>query len=97
MRVFRQIVVVGVGAAITFSNAGQSASAQPPAQSQDSWALSNQIELTQDIRSTSNTASEAPELSIAQNPRTSESQEPGEATIAATLPTECGFVCGFEY
>ncbi|MCC3505109.1 MAG: TolC family protein [Microcoleus sp. PH2017_19_SFW_U_A] len=91
MRVFRQIVVVGVGAAITFSNAGQSASAQPPAQSQDSSPLSNPIELAQNIRSTSNTASEPtsedPQQSIAQNPPTSESQEPGEAT-AATLPTE---------
>lgn len=90
MRVFRQIVVVGVGAAITFSNAGQSASAQPPAQSQDSSPLSNQIELAQNIRSTSNTASEptseAPEQSIAQNPPTSESQEPGEATIVAATP-----------
>ncbi|MEG4804986.1 TolC family protein [Microcoleus sp. ARI1-B5] len=85
MRVFRQIVVVGVGAAITFSNAGQSASAQPPAQSQDSSPLSNQIELTQDIRSTSNTASEPasdPEQSIALNQQTSESN------IASTLPTE---------
>ncbi|MCC3408233.1 MAG: TolC family protein [Microcoleus sp. PH2017_10_PVI_O_A] len=92
MRVFRQIVVVGVGAAITFSNAGQGASAQPPAQSQDSSSLSNPIELAQNIRSTSNTASEptseAPEQSIAQNPPTSDSQQPGEATIAATLPTE---------
>lgn len=92
MRVFRQIVVVGVGAAITFSNAGQSASAQPPAQSQDGSPLSNPIELAQNIRSTSNTASEPtsedPEQSIAQNPPTSESQEPGEQSIAATLPTE---------
>ncbi|TAG63011.1 MAG: transporter [Oscillatoriales cyanobacterium] len=91
MRVFRQIVVVGVGAAITFSNAGQSASAQPPAQSQDGSPLSNPIELAQNIRSTSNTSSEPtsedPQQSIAQNPPTSESQEPGEAT-AATLPTE---------
>ncbi len=92
MRVFRQIVVVGVGAAITFSNAGQSASAQPPAQSQDGSPLSNPIELAQNIRSTSNTASEPTsadlEQSIAQNPPTSQSQEPGEATIAATPPIE---------
>jgi outer membrane protein TolC len=92
MRVFRQIVVVGVGAAITFSNAGQSASAQSPAQSQDSSPLSNQLELAQNIRSTSNAASEptseAPQQSIAQNPPTSQSQEPGEATIAATAPIE---------
>ncbi|MEG4026350.1 MULTISPECIES: TolC family protein [unclassified Microcoleus] len=88
MRVFRQIVVVGVGAAITFSNAPQSASAQPPAQSQDSPALSNQlVELGQNIRSTSNTAPEsasAPEQSIALNPKTSESQQQGGAKIAST-------------
>ena len=88
MRVFRQIIVVGVGAAITFSNAVQSASAQPLAQSQDTSALGNQLELAPNIRSTSNTASEAPEQSIAQNPPTSESQQPGAVNIAATLPTE---------
>ncbi|WP_293341916.1 TolC family protein [Microcoleus sp. CAWBG58] len=92
MRVFRQIVVVGVGAAITFSNAGQSASAQSPAQSQDGSPLSNPIELAQNIRSTSNTASEPtsedPQQSIAQNPPTSESQKPGEQSIAATPPIE---------
>ncbi|MEG4320906.1 MULTISPECIES: TolC family protein [unclassified Microcoleus] len=90
MRVFRQIVVVGVGAAITFSNAGACAEAQAPAQSQDSSALSNQIELTQDIRSTSNTSSELasdPSKSIALKGPISESQKPGEATIASTLPT----------
>ena len=91
MRVFRQIVVVGVGAAITFSNAGQSASAQPPAQSQDSLAFSNQIELGQNIRSTSNTTSEPtsdPEQSIALNAPTSESQQPEAVKIAATPPSE---------
>ncbi|WP_293353598.1 MULTISPECIES: TolC family protein [unclassified Microcoleus] len=92
MRVFRQIVVVGVGAAITFSNAGQSASAQSPAQSQDGSPLSNPIELAQNIRSTSNTASEPtsedPQQSIAQNPPTSESQKAGEQSIAATPPIE---------
>ena len=36
MRVFHQIVVLGVGAAITFSSVGQSASAQPAVQSQGS-------------------------------------------------------------
>ncbi|EGK90508.1 transporter [Microcoleus vaginatus PCC 9802] len=90
MRVFRQIIVVGVGAAITFSNAAQSASAQPPAQSQDSSALSNQLELGQNVRSTSNTAPEstsAPEQSIALNPQTSKSQQPGGAKIASTTPT----------
>jgi len=35
MRIFHQIVVVGVGAAITFGNLGQSASAQPAVQSQE--------------------------------------------------------------
>ena len=91
MRVFRQIVVVGVGAAITFSNAGQSASAQPPAKSQDSLAFSNQIELGQNIRSTSNTTSEPtsdPEQSIALNAPTSESQQPEAVKIAATPPSE---------
>src|SRR6476469_4432871 len=90
MRVFRQIIVVGVGAAITFSNAAQSASAQSPAESQDSLALSNQIELGQNVRSTSNkeaeSASEA-EQSIALNPQTSESQQPGGAKIASTPAT----------
>ncbi|MEO6861051.1 MAG: TolC family protein [Microcoleus sp.] len=92
MRVFRQIVVVGVGAVITFSNAGQSASAQSPAQSQDSSGLSHQLELAQKGRSTSQTASEptseAPQQSIAQNPATWESQQQGGAKIASTLPTE---------
>ena len=91
MRVFRQIVVVGVGAAITFSNAGQSACAQPPAQSQDSSPLNNQIELAQDIRSTSNTASEPAAdsgESIALEGPTSDSPQPGEANnIAPNPPT----------
>ncbi|MEG3863629.1 TolC family protein [Microcoleus sp. herbarium12] len=86
MRVFRQIVVVGVGAAITFSNAGQSASAQPPAQSQDSSPRFNQLELAQNIRSTSNTASEP--AADSQEP-TSESPQPGEAhNTPSTPPTE---------
>ncbi|MBD1811092.1 TolC family protein [Microcoleus vaginatus DQ-U2] len=90
MRVFRQIIVVGVGAAITLGNAAQSASAQPPAQSQDSLALSNQLELGQNVRSTSNTAAESAsetEQSIALNPQTSKSQQPGGAKIASTTPT----------
>ncbi|MEG4403906.1 TolC family protein [Microcoleus sp. MON2_D5] len=90
MRVFRQIIVVGVGAAITFSNAAQSASAQTPAQPQDSSALSNQLELGQNVRSTSNTAAESAsetEQSIALNPQTSKSQQPGGAKIASTTPT----------
>ena len=91
MRVFRQIIVVGVGAAITFSNAAQSASAQPPAQSQDSLAPSNQlVELGPNVRSTSNTAPESakePEQSIALNPPTSDSGQPVRAKIASTPPT----------
>src|SRR4028118_357179 len=91
MRVFRQIIGVGVGAAITFSNAAQSASAQPSAQPQDSLAPSNQlVELGPNVRSTSNTAPESakdPEQSIALNPPTSESQQPVPAKIASTAPT----------
>ena len=81
MRIFRQIVVVGVGAAITLGNPGQSVSAQPPAQSQDNLARFNQIELGPNVRSTSNTVPEP-----ASEP--SESQQQGEADIASTLPTE---------
>src|SRR4028118_1807532 len=91
MRVFRQIIGVGVGAAITFSNAAQSAEAQLPAQSQDSLAPSNQlVELGPNVRSTSNTAPESasyPEQSIALNPPTSESGQPVRAKIASTPPT----------
>ncbi len=90
MRVFRQIIVVGVGAAITFSNAAQSASAQPPAQSQDSSPRFNQLELGQKVRSTSNTPSESAseaEQSIALNQPTSESQQQRGANIASTRPT----------
>ncbi|WP_445172535.1 TolC family protein [Microcoleus sp.] len=91
MRVFRQIIGVGVGAAITLGNAAQSASAQPPAQSQDSLAPSNQlVELGPKVRSTSNTApasAKDPEQSIALNPPTSESQQPVPANIASTAPT----------
>ena len=91
MRVFRQIIGVGVGAAITFSNAPQSASAQPPAQSQDSLVPSNQlVELGPNVRSTSNTAPESakdPEQSIALNAPISESGQPVRANIASTPPT----------
>ncbi|MEG4228213.1 TolC family protein [Microcoleus sp. N9_B2] len=90
MRVFRQIIVVGVGAAITFSNAAQSASAQPPAQSLDSSPRFNQLELGQKVRSTSNKAPESasdPEQSIALNPQTSESPQQGGANIASTSAT----------
>ena len=91
MRVFRQIVVVGVGAAITFSNPGQSVSAQPPAQSQDGSALSNQLELGQNVRSTSNTSPESVsevDRSIAPNPPSSNSVQPGFVNIASTPPTQ---------
>jgi len=81
MRVFRQIVVVGVGAAITFSNPGQSVSAQPPAQSQEGSARFNQLELGQNVRSTSNTSKE----SVSE---VAESVQPGFANIAATPPTQ---------
>src|SRR4028118_346388 len=91
MRVFRQIIGVGVGSAITLGNAAQSASAQPPAQSQDSLAPSNQlVELGPNVRSTSNTAPESasdPEQSIALNPPTSEPGQPVRAKIASTPPT----------
>ena len=90
MRVFRQIIVVGVGAAITLGNAAQSASAQSPTQSQDSLARFNQLELRPNVRSTSNKAAESAsqaEQSIALNPQTSESQQPGGANIASTPPT----------
>ncbi|MBD0343123.1 MAG: transporter, partial [Microcoleus sp. Co-bin12] len=91
MRVFRQIIGVGVGAAITFSNAAQSASAQPPAQPQDSLAPSNQlVELGPNVRSTSNTAPESAsesEQSIVPGPPTSQAQQPVPAEIASTPPT----------
>ena len=80
MRVFRQIIVVGVGAAITLGNAGQSVSAQP-AQSQESSTRFNQIQLGQNVRSTSNTVPEPAS-------EASESQQPGFANIASNLPTE---------
>ena len=90
MRVFRQIIGVGVGAAITLGNAAQSASAQPPAQSQDSLAPSNQlVELGPNVRSTSNTAPESVsdrEQSIALNPPTSDSGQPVRANIVASTP-----------
>ncbi|MEG4811572.1 TolC family protein [Microcoleus sp. F8-D3] len=87
MRVFRQIIVVGVGAAITLGNAAQSASAQSPTKSQDSLSRFNQLELGQNVRSTSNKAAESvseAEQPIALNPQTSESQQPGGAKIAST-------------
>ncbi len=49
MRVFHQIVVLGVGAAITFSSVGQSASAQPPVQSQESSPENNQPSIGQNV------------------------------------------------
>jgi outer membrane protein TolC len=58
MRVFRQIVVVGVGAAITFSNVGQSASAPPPAQSQDSSIKSDRLPIGQNVALEPKTAPE---------------------------------------
>jgi outer membrane protein TolC len=58
MRVFRQIVVVGVGAAITFGNVGQSASAQPPVQSQDSSIESDRLPVGQNVKLDPKTAPE---------------------------------------
>jgi len=65
MRVFRQIVVLGVGAAITFGNVGQSASAQPPVQSQESSAESNQLPVGQNVKLDPQTAPEQVSESIA--------------------------------
>lgn len=58
MRVFRQIVVLGVGAAITFSSVGQSASAQPPVKSQESSTESNQLPAEQNVTLDPKTAPE---------------------------------------
>ncbi|MGB8687867.1 MAG: TolC family protein [Microcoleus sp.] len=74
MRVFRQIVVLGVGAAITFGNVGQSASAQPPVQSQESSAESNQLPVGQNIKLDPQTAPEQASESIALSP-SSQSQQ----------------------
>ncbi|MGB7712830.1 MAG: TolC family protein [Microcoleus sp.] len=68
MRVFRQIVVLGVGAAITFGNVGQSASAQPPVQSQESSAESNQLPVGQNVKLDPKTAPEQASESIALSP-----------------------------
>lgn len=48
MRVFHQFVVLGVGAAITFSNVGQSVSAQLPAQSPENSPQSDRLQLAPD-------------------------------------------------
>jgi outer membrane protein TolC len=87
MRVFRQIVVVGVGAAITFSNVGQSASALPPAQSQDSSIESDGISVGQNVTLDPKTAPEQalepgePIALVA----SSHSQENSDATNPAQL------------
>ncbi|MEG4502322.1 TolC family protein [Microcoleus sp. F6_B4] len=90
MRVFRQIIVVGVGAAITLGNAAQSASAQSPTQSQDSLALSNQLELGQNVRSTSNKAAESAseaQQPIALNPPTGTEQASKPQQAAPASPS----------
>ncbi|MEG4274250.1 MULTISPECIES: TolC family protein [unclassified Microcoleus] len=90
MRVFRQIIVVGVGAAITLGNAAQSASAQSPTQSQDSLARFNQLELGPNVRSTSNTAAESAsdaEQSIALNPPTGTEQASKPQQAAPASPS----------
>ncbi|CBN55193.1 MULTISPECIES: TolC family protein [Kamptonema] len=58
MRVFRHLVVVGVGAAITFSNVGRSAATPPLAQSQDTQPETNQLKLGRDFKSAPKTAGE---------------------------------------
>ncbi|HLO52048.1 MAG TPA: TolC family protein [Kamptonema sp.] len=58
MRVFRHLVVVGVGAVITFSNVGRSAAAPPSAQSQDTLPESNQLKIGPDFKSAPKTAGE---------------------------------------
>ncbi|MDF0554513.1 TolC family protein [Kamptonema sp. UHCC 0994] len=58
MRVFRHLVVVGVGAAITFSNVGRSAATPPLAQSQDTQPETNQLKLGPDLKSAPKTAGE---------------------------------------
>ena len=87
MRVFRQIVVVGVGAAITFGNVGQSASAQPPAQSQDSSIAFDRLPVGQNValdpKTSPEQASETGE-SIALSP-SSHSQENLDASNSAQL------------
>ena len=87
MRVFRQIVVVGVGAAITFGNVGQSASAQPPAQSQDSSIAFDRLPVGQNVALDPKTSPEQasePGESIALSP-SSHSQENLDASNSAQL------------
>jgi outer membrane protein TolC len=56
MRVFHQFVVLGVGAAITFSNVGQSVSAQLPAQSPENSPQSDRPQLAPEVELTPNLA-----------------------------------------
>ena len=58
MRVFRHLVVVGVGAVITFSSVGRSAAASPSVQSQDTLPESNQLKIGPDFKSAPKTAGE---------------------------------------
>ncbi len=68
MRVFRQIVVVGVGAAITFGNVGHSAAAQSAVKSPENSAQSNQLPMGQNVKLESQTTPEQPSESIALSP-----------------------------
>ncbi len=89
MRVFRQIVVVGVGAAITLSNVGQSASAPPPAQSQDSSIASDGPAVGQDVRSARKiTLEQASQPVVAQAPIEGDRQIPvPSSTDNGTVPS----------
>lgn len=82
MRIFRQIVVVGVGAAITLGNLGQSASAQPPVQSPDVSTESVKLGVGPGVASDPKKAPE--QSSEASEARSSQSQENSE--IAQKLP-----------
>jgi outer membrane protein TolC len=74
MRVFHQIVVVGVGAAITFGNVGHSASAQSAVKSPENSAQSNQLPVEENVKLESQTTPEQPSESIALSP-SNQSQE----------------------
>ncbi|MCU0541424.1 MAG: TolC family protein [Oscillatoriaceae cyanobacterium Prado104] len=96
MRVFHQIVVLGVGAAITFSNVGQSAAAQSPVQSPENSPQSDRLQLAAEVESVPNAVPEtapASEQAVAVEPLTADSQqqpaanaEPPELQAQQQLP-----------
>ncbi|MGL5063064.1 MAG: TolC family protein, partial [Microcoleus sp.] len=99
MRVFRQIVVLGVGAAITFSNAGQSAAAPHPAKSPENSPQSDRLQLAPKVESAPNLGSETvsetasdSEQAVAVSPPTAESEpkpasaQPAEVQAQQPLP-----------